>query len=191
MGHRCPCKVNGGGGPDSIYTPGEREAPADVGRGAPLEVSVRMSAIGKALAATVVLLVAATAPADVMAQVGEKFSVRLGWVPITPADRANVTGKGTATATLTGKTLTIAGTFEGLAAPATVARLHRGVAKGARGPVVADLVITKAASGKISGTVEMTPELLEQLRQGRLYIQVHSEKGIDQDGANLWGWLLK
>ena len=45
-----------------------------------------------------------------------------------------------------------------------------------------------------------TPEQLEGLKQGRLYIQVHSERGIppeqgkaqpDVDNSNLWGWLLK
>jgi hypothetical protein len=151
-----------------------------------------MSAMVRAAAAAAALfLVAAAVPAGAVAQGGETFTARLGWEPITPAERANVTGQGSLTATLSGKTLTSAGTFEGLAAPATVARLHRGVAKGARGPSVADLDVTKAASGKISGAVEVTPDLLEQLRAGRLYVQVHSEKGIDKDGANLWGWLLK
>jgi hypothetical protein len=133
-----------------------------------------------------------TAPAvPLAAQGGEKYTARLGWVPISGADRANVTGKGSATATLSGSMLTIAGTFEGLAAPATLARLHRGIAKGARGPEVTDLTITKAVAGTISGTVKMTPDLIDYLRQGRLYIQVHSEKGVAPDGSNLWGWLLR
>ena len=143
--------------------------------------------VRRAMVAAVLLVMAA----GLAAQGGEIYTARLAWVPITPAERANVTGKGTATATLAGKTLSIAGTFEGLPAPATLARLHRGVAKGARGPAVADLVITKAASGKFSGSVPASPELIEYLRQGRLYVQLHSEKGIDKDGATLWGWLLK
>jgi hypothetical protein len=125
------------------------------------------------------------------AQGGEKFTARLAWVPITGADRANVTGTGTATATVTGTKLAIAGSFEGLAAPATVARLHEGVAKGARGPAIADLTITKGVSGTISGSVDLTNAQLESLRQGRLFVQVHSEKGVTPDGSNLWGWLLR
>jgi hypothetical protein len=125
------------------------------------------------------------------AQGGEKFTARLAWVPISGADRANVTGKGTATATLTGTRLAIAGSFEGLAAPATVARLHDGVAKGARGPAIADLTITKGVTGTITGSVDLTKAQLESLRQGRLYVQVHSEKGVAPDGSNLWGWLLR
>jgi hypothetical protein len=124
-----------------------------------------------------------------IAQGGDKFTARLGWVPSAGVDR--VTGKGTASATLSGRTLGITGSFEGLGGPATVARLHEGVAKGARGKAVGDLTITKATSGTISGSVTLTAEQVEALKQGRLYIQVHGDKGIAPDGANLWGWLLR
>ena len=129
--------------------------------------------------------------ASLLAQGGEKYTARLGWVPISGAERANVTGKGTATATVMGTKLSIAGSFEGLAAPATVARLPRGIVKGARGPVIADLSITKATSGTISGSVELTKDQLEALKQGALMIQIHSEKGVAPDGSNLWGWFLR
>ena len=141
----------------------------------------------------IVLAVAAllAAGAAVAAQSADKFTARLAWVPISGADRANVTGKGTATATLSGTKLAISGTFEGLAAPATVARVHEGIAKAARGPAIGDLTISKGTSGTISGAVALTPEQLASLKQGRLYIQVHSEKGVAPDGSNLWGWLLR
>ena len=126
------------------------------------------------------------------AQSGDKYTARLGWVPIAgPADRVNVTGKGAATAVLSGRKLTITGSFEGLAGPATVARLHKGIAKGARGNPIADLTITKAASGMISGSVDLMPDQIEALKQGKLYVQVHSAKGVAPDGSNLWGWLMK
>ena len=85
----------------------------------------------------------------------------------------------------------ITGSFEGLGGPATVARLHEGIAKGARGKAVADLTITKATNGTIAGSVTLTAEQVEALKQGRLYIQVHGDKGLAPDGANLWGWLLR
>ena len=126
------------------------------------------------------------------AQGGEKYTARLGWVPIAgPNDRVNVTGKGSATGTLSGRTLSINGTFEGLAAPATLARLHQGIAKGARGAALTDLTITKGASGTLTGSVDLTQPQVEALRQGKLYIQLHSEKGVAPDGSNLWGWFLK
>jgi hypothetical protein len=124
-----------------------------------------------------------------VAQGSDKFSARLGWVPTAGVDR--VSGKGSAAATLAGRALTITGSFEGLGGPATVARLHEGIAKGARGKAVSDLTVTKATSGTISGSVTLTPEQLESLRQGRLYIQIHGDKGLAPDGANLWGWLLR
>ena len=135
-------------------------------------------------------LVASAIP--LTAQGTEKFTARLGWVPTAgAADRANVTGKGSATGTLSGRKLTIAGSFEGLAAAATAARLHQGIAKGARGAAITDLTISKAASGTLSGAVDLTPAQVEALRQGKLYIQLHSEKGSPPDGSNLWGWFLK
>jgi hypothetical protein len=138
------------------------------------------------------ILVVALASNFVAAQAGDKYNARLGWVPTAgPNDRVNVTGKGTATATLSGRKLAISGSFEGLAGPATVARLHRGIAKGARGNPIADLTVTKAASGMLSGSVDLTPEQVESLRQGKLYVQIHSEKGVSPDGSNLWGWFLK
>jgi len=134
-------------------------------------------------------------------QTADKYSARLGMVPAANGtQQVLVSGKGAATATLAGNRLTINGTFEGLPAAATAARLHQGIAKGARGKAFADLTITKAASGTISGAVTLTPEQVEALKQGKIYLQVHSEKGIapeqgkpqpDVDNSNLWGWLLK
>jgi len=133
---------------------------------------------------------------SVTAQTGDKYTARLGWVPIAgPNDRANISGKGAVTATLAGTRLTLSGTFEGLPGPATVARLHRGIAKGARGPVIADLTLTKAATGNggtVAGTVTLTPLDVDNLKAGKLYVQVHSEKGLPkEDGSVLWGWLLR
>ena len=112
-------------------------------------------------------------------------------MPTTPTDRPNVIGKGSATATLAGRKLTISGAFEGLAAPATVARLHRGIAKGARGAAISDLTVTQAASGKLAGSVDLTTEQVEALKQGKLYVQLHTAKGVPPDGSTLWGWFLK
>lgn len=147
--------------------------------------------IRRSLAAGLMALTMSVPGAALLAQGTEKFSARLAWVPISGAERAGVAGKGTATATLTGRTLSITGSFDGLVAPATVARLHEGIAKGARGAAISDLTITKATAGTISGSVMLTAEQVENLRKGRLYIQVHSEKGVAPDGSNLWGWLSR
>jgi hypothetical protein len=125
----------------------------------------------------------------VVAQGGEKYSARLAWVPITGAER--VIGKGAATAILSGKSLAISGSFEGLGGPATIARLHQGVAKGARGRPIADLAVPRTTSGTFTGTVALTDEQIEALKQGRLYLQLNGDKGLAPDGANLWGWFLR
>ncbi len=140
-----------------------------------------------------VLIVAiAVGSVSVAAQSGEKYSIRLERVPVANAREGEpIRGRGTGTATLSGNRLTVNVSFEGLATPATVARLHRGVAKGARGPVLGDLTITKGTSGIVGGTIDLQPQDLADLKLGRLYVQVHSEKGMAPDGHNLWGWLLR
>src|SRR5262245_19514782 len=110
------------------------------------------------------------------AQSEERFSGRLAPVPIDATMRASVTGSGSMSAVLTGTRLSINGKFAGLAGPATVARLHQGVVTGVRGPAVSELTISKSASGTLSGTVTLTAEQIENLKKGKLYIQIHSEK---------------
>jgi hypothetical protein len=120
---------------------------------------------------------------------GETYKARLSPVPIDVTMMSTVAGSGSLTATLSGKQLTITGTFEGLRSPATTAQLHRGM-KGVRGPTILDLdlTISKAEKGTLSGSVELTPDQIADLRAGRLYVQIQSERAPD---GNLWGWLLR
>jgi hypothetical protein len=119
------------------------------------------------------------------AQAAKTYRGRLAPVPV-PAASPNVTGVGSATATLIGTKLSISGTFEGLATPATFAKLHRGP-KGIRGPAVFDLTVTPGTNGKITGSFDLTPSQIDDLARERFYVQLHSEKAPD---GNLWGWLL-
>jgi hypothetical protein len=120
------------------------------------------------------------------AQTGETFKARLSPVPIDATMMSTVAGSGSVTAALAGKQLTVTGTFEGLRSPATSAQIRRGP-KAIRGPAIFDLIVSKAAKGTISGSVELTPEQVADLRNGRLYVQIQSERAPD---GNLWGWLL-
>jgi CHRD domain len=121
------------------------------------------------------------------AQSGETFKARLSTVPIDVTMMSTVAGSGSLTAVLAGKKVTITGTFEGLRSPATIASVHRGP-RGIRGPAVFDLAVSKATSGTVSGSLELTPAQVEDLRNGRFYVQIHSEGAPD---GNLWGWLLR
>ena len=120
----------------------------------------------------------------------DAFTAYLDWVPISGAERNDVAGAGSATATLARSQLTITGCFAGLPAAATRAVLHQGVATGARGPAIAEIEITKSADGTFKGGVELDREQRAALLAGHLYIQLHSERGVAPDGAALWGWLL-
>ena len=135
-----------------------------------------------ALLALGVVALAVNAP---LAQSGRAYKGRLAPVPVAAAS-PDITGVGSVTATLTGTKLVISGTFEGLASPATFAKLHR-APKGIRGPAVFDLTITPGTSGKIDGSIELSAAQAEDLARERFYVQLHSEKAPD---GNLWGWLL-
>ena len=122
------------------------------------------------------------------AQGGETYKARLTAVPADARTRPGLAGIGSASATLAASKLSITGSFEGLLSPATIAQLHSAVAAGVRGAVISDLTITKATSGSISGTVDLTPQQIESLHKGGLYIQIHSEKAPD---GVIWGWLIR
>jgi hypothetical protein len=124
----------------------------------------------------------------VFAQGPETFKGRLSPVAMDATMKANVAGSGSISAVLAGTKLTITGTFDGLRSPATVAQLHQSVATGVRGPAILDLTVGKATSGNVSGSFDLTPEQIESLKKGKLYVQIHSEKAPD---GNLWGWLLR
>jgi len=133
---------------------------------------------------TALALVALTASPGAQAP---EFRARLSPVPLDIAMQATVAGSGSATAALKGTRLTINGTFTGLRTPATAARLHRGPKTAMRGPAIGDLTATKATSGAIGGSIELTNAQAADLAAGRLYVMLHSEKAPE---GNLWGWLL-
>jgi hypothetical protein len=118
---------------------------------------------------------------------GDMFKARLSPVPVESATLSGVTGSGSATAVLSDRSLTVRGTFSGMQTPATIAQIHLGP-RGIRGPVMFELTVTKGTSGTISGMFRLTPEQVEAVKQGRFYVQIHSEKAPD---GNLWGWLLQ
>src|SRR5262249_45425711 len=135
-------------------------------------------------AAAVALVALLPVAAD--AQTAKSFRARLSPVPMDLTMAATIAGSGSVTATLNGNKLSITGTFDGLKSPATVARLHKGQ-RGVRGEPILDLTVTKATSGTITASLDLTPQQVQDLQQMRLYVQLYSEKA--QDG-NLWGWLL-
>ena len=136
-----------------------------------------------ALVAAVVLLGLA-----LQAQSGQTYKARLSPLPADARTRPDMAGVGTATGTVSGSKLTISGTFEGLKYAATTAQLHSAVAAGVRGAVIGDLMVSKATSGTVSGSIELNAQQMESLHKGGVYVQIQSEKFPD---GVIWGWLLK
>jgi len=135
------------------------------------------------------------------AQSAEKYKVRLAPAPALNSKgagitltAANVVGLGNATATLSGKKLTVAGSFENLASSATAAHLYLGPAMGARnygGSPLFDVTVMKAADGKsgtLSGSFDLSADQIDALKKGRIYLQLHSEGA---PSGHLVGWLVK
>jgi len=131
------------------------------------------------------LLLAICAAAE--APKSESYKVRLSTVPVDATMLSRVAGSGSLTAVLNGDRLTFSGTFHGLRSPATHASIHLGP-RGIPGPPIIDLAVPNATSGDVTGTIELTPSQIEDLRSAKLYVQIDSEKAPE---GNLWGWLLR
>lgn len=141
----------------------------------------RLVVVGLTLAAAVPLTAQPSSGAGT-------FRARLSVVPIDLTMANAIAGSGSVTASLSGRTLTLTGSFEGLRSPATAARVHRGPNRGLRGPAIFDLMVTTETKGQVSGTLELSAAQVTDLERGRLYVQLHSESAPD---GNLWGWLLE
>jgi hypothetical protein len=138
-----------------------------------------------------------------LAQGGDKFKARLAPAPPLQlrGSQDAVKGIGSATVTLSGRKVTIAGTFEKMASEATTAMLGLGLVTGARGDKIYDLTVTKTAgadpagtSGTIAGSFDLTPAQVDALKAGKLYIQINSTGTNNNQGVpngHLLGWILK
>jgi len=140
----------------------------------------------KALSACAALFLATQAFAAAQGG-GEVYRARLSVVPLDVAMQANVAGLGQVTATLSGSRLTVTGDASGLRSPATTVSIHRGP-KGIPGPAILNLTVTKATNATISGSLDLTPQQVADLRGEQLYVQLNSERAPE---GNLRGWLLK
>jgi hypothetical protein len=103
--------------------------------------------------------------------------------------RDQVQGEGAVTGTLTGNRLVLSGRFTGLTAAAAKARLGQADLLGVPATsFFADLTISSATAGNISGTVTLTPAQLASLNNKALFIQVDSTN--TSPTGTLWGWFL-
>jgi hypothetical protein len=124
----------------------------------------------------------------VPAVAAERYQAYLSPMPHNDATLDNVRGKGTATVTLDGDTVSITATFAGLSSPATTARLLLSAGAGIPGKaMVKEFTVTTDVAGKVSGQVKLDAAQLAALKSGKLYLQINSQKAPE---GNLWGWFL-
>lgn len=122
------------------------------------------------------------------------YQASLGPMPLDDETKAVIAGRGEATATSDGKTLTVKGAFHGLPSNATEAHVFVSPKPGMPGRQILELQVTKATSGTIAGEFKLTSAQATALRGGKLYIQINSEKAPDSypwgPKGTLWGWLF-
>lgn len=133
-------------------------------------------------------MLAACAP---MAQETGGSQVSLSGAQEVPAVETSATG--TATSTLSGSMLMVAGEFSGLSSPlveiaGTPGHVHQAPA-GENGDVVFPLTVssTDGMSGTFSLSTELTPEQLAAYNAGELYLNFHTEMN---QGGELRGQLM-
>jgi hypothetical protein len=117
----------------------------------------------------------------------QTYQANLGPMPLDAATNKNMLGRGEASATLEGKTLTVSGRFAGLPSPATKAHLFISPYIGVPGREGFDLTVSTADNGSVSGQIALNAKQAAAFRTGRLYVQIDSQKAPT---GNLWGWLL-
>jgi len=71
-------------------------------------------------------------------------------------------------------TLVVAGSFEGLTGPATAAHIHGPADEETAAGIICPLAASADATGTVIGTCTMTEEQVEQLRDGLMYVNVHT-----------------
>ena len=49
-------------------------------------------------------------------------------------------------------------------------------------------IVTQVRHVTPSGSIDLTAEQVEAFKQGKLYVQLHTAKGVPPDGTTLWGW---
>ena len=123
---------------------------------------------------------------SVVAQPSEIFGDRLSVLPVDLVTYRSLSGSGEVQATLTNRTLDVVGSFQGLSSAATVAHIHQ-APMARRGPSLVTLEVTQATDGRISGAVQLNDTQIETLRDGGLYVQIHTQTNAD---GEIRGWLL-
>ena len=123
------------------------------------------------------------------------YQVSLGPMPLDDETKQVIAGRGAATATSDGKTLTVTGDFHGLPSNATAAHVLLSPVTGVPGKQVADLDVTKSTSGTISGNIKLNGAAGDGAAHRPALYPDRQREGARDDvpwGAKgtLWGWIF-
>lgn len=122
------------------------------------------------------------------------YQVNLGPMPLDDETKQVIAGRGEATISSDGKTMSVKGSFSGLPSNATEAHVFTSPAPGVPGTKILDLDVTKSTSGTLSGSHALSAAQAAALRTGKLYVQLNSEKApVDYPWGpkgTLWGWIF-
>jgi hypothetical protein len=83
---------------------------------------------------------------------------------------------GNATVTIEDTAVRVQGEFEGLSGAAVAAHIHGPADKETAAPIICPLTATAAVGGTLAGSCTFTEEQLQQLRDGRMYVNVHTQQ---------------
>ena len=122
----------------------------------------------------------------VTVQAQEVYRARLSPMPTTPQTVSTILGEGEVILTLNGNSLVIDGSFEGMSSVATGAHIHNGP-PAQPGPVIHTLEVTNATNGSLNGTLTLSDEQVEALKNNEFYIQIHTESNPP---GELRGWVF-
>lgn len=140
------------------------------------------------------ILLAACFVLTASAALAAGYQANLGPMPLDDETKAVIAGRGEATASLDGSTMTVTGRFHGLPSDATEAHVFVSPVAGVPGRKILDLEVTQAREGTVSGHFALTGAQAKALRTGKLYIQINSKDAPEQypwgPKGTLWGWLF-
>ncbi len=83
---------------------------------------------------------------------------------------------GETVATLEGTTLTVAGNYEELTGPTVAAHIHGPADEESVAGILCPLSTMGGASGAVVGTCTLTGEQVQQLRDGLMYVNIHTQQ---------------
>jgi hypothetical protein len=121
-----------------------------------------------------------------LAQGTVTYGDKLGFMPISNANRPKIGGTGEVSATLNGTTLAITGSYSGLKGDATTLAVHS-APPGMVGPEIASIDIAGTTSGDFSGEVELSSDQVALLEADSLYVVV---KTAGNETGELRAWLM-